>query len=234
MRARDARASPTPARCSSCAPASASASSPRWRASKAGRSALLASNPAHLGGAIDADAADKAARFMQLCDAHGLPLVSLVDTPGFMVGPEVEARAQVRHVEPHVRRRRAPARAVLRGGAAQGLRPRRDGDDRRRLPRAASPPPPGRAASSAAMGLEGAVRLGYRKELEAEPEGAEREALFERLVAQQYARRQGDPHGRDARDRRRHRPGRRRAPGWCAGSTSARVGERAPRGIDPW
>ena len=59
---------------------------------------VLANNPAHLGGAIDADAADKAARFMQLCNAHGLPIVSLVDTPGFMVGPEIETRAQVRHV----------------------------------------------------------------------------------------------------------------------------------------
>jgi acetyl-CoA carboxylase carboxyltransferase component len=59
---------------------------------------LLANNPLHLGGAIDADAADKAARFMQLCNAHGLPIVSLVDTPGFMVGPETEATAQVRHV----------------------------------------------------------------------------------------------------------------------------------------
>ena len=59
---------------------------------------VLANNPAHLGGAMDADAADKAARFMQLCNAHGLPLVSLVDTPGFMVGPDTEATAQVRHV----------------------------------------------------------------------------------------------------------------------------------------
>ena len=59
---------------------------------------LIANNPLHLGGAIDAPSADKAARFMQLCNAHGLPLVSLVDTPGFMVGPDVEATAQVRHV----------------------------------------------------------------------------------------------------------------------------------------
>jgi acetyl-CoA carboxylase carboxyltransferase component len=59
---------------------------------------LMANNPLHLGGAIDADAADKAARFMQLCNAHGLPIVSLVDTPGFMVGPAMEAKAQVRHV----------------------------------------------------------------------------------------------------------------------------------------
>ncbi|RYY75202.1 MAG: carbamoyl-phosphate synthase large subunit, partial [Comamonadaceae bacterium] len=59
---------------------------------------LLANNPHHLGGAIDADAADKAARFMQLCNAHGLPIIALCDTPGFMVGPEIEAQAQVRHV----------------------------------------------------------------------------------------------------------------------------------------
>jgi len=59
---------------------------------------IIANNPKHMGGAIDADAADKAARFMQLCNAHGLPLVSLIDTPGFMVGPETEAQAQVRHV----------------------------------------------------------------------------------------------------------------------------------------
>ena len=75
---------------------------------------LLASNPAHLGGAIDADAADKAARFMQLCNAHGLPIVSLVDTPGFMVGPEIETQRAGAARQPDVRRRRAPARAVLR------------------------------------------------------------------------------------------------------------------------
>ena len=55
---------------------------------------LIASNPAHWGGAIDADAADQAARSMQLCNAHGLPLVSWVDTPGFMVGPAIETQAQ--------------------------------------------------------------------------------------------------------------------------------------------
>ncbi|RYF63144.1 MAG: carbamoyl-phosphate synthase large subunit, partial [Comamonadaceae bacterium] len=59
---------------------------------------VIANNPHHLGGAIDAPAADKAARFMQLCNAHGLPIISLCDTPGFMVGPDIEAQAQVRHV----------------------------------------------------------------------------------------------------------------------------------------
>ena len=51
---------------------------------------VIANNPSHLGGAIDSDAADKASRFMQLCDAFGLPIISLCDTPGFMVGPEAE------------------------------------------------------------------------------------------------------------------------------------------------
>ena len=58
---------------------------------------MLANNPQHLGGAIDSPASDKAARFMQLCDAFDLPLVTLVDTPGMMVGPEIEATALVRH-----------------------------------------------------------------------------------------------------------------------------------------
>src|SRR5207248_8176334 len=59
---------------------------------------VIANNPLHLGGAIDANAADKAARFMQLCDAFGPPILSLCDTPGFMVGPEAERTALVRHV----------------------------------------------------------------------------------------------------------------------------------------
>jgi acetyl-CoA carboxylase carboxyltransferase component len=59
---------------------------------------VIANNPMHMGGAIEAESADKAARFMQLCNAYDLPILSLCDTPGFMVGPEVETRAQVRHV----------------------------------------------------------------------------------------------------------------------------------------
>ena len=86
---------------------------------------LLANNPLHLGGAIDADAADKAARFMQLCNAHGLPLVCLVDTPGFMVGPRDRGAGPGAPRQPHVRGGGAPARAVLHRGAAQGLRPGR-------------------------------------------------------------------------------------------------------------
>ena len=71
--------------------------SPRWRGSRAGRSGSIANNPMQMAGAITSDGADKAARFMQLCDAYGIPILSLVDTPGMMVGPEAEATALVRH-----------------------------------------------------------------------------------------------------------------------------------------
>lgn len=147
---------------------------------------MMANNPLHLGGAIDADAADKAARFMQLCNAHGLPIVSLVDTPGFMVGPDTEATAQVRHVSrmfvaaAHLR---VPLLSVvLRKGYGLGAMAMTGGGFHETLATVAWP-----TGEFGGMGLEGAVRLGYRKELAAVPEGPEREALFERLLAQQYA-----------------------------------------------
>jgi acetyl-CoA carboxylase carboxyltransferase component len=146
---------------------------------------LMANNPLHLGGAIDADAADKAARFMQLCNAHGLPIVSLVDTPGFMVGPDTEATAQVRHVSrmfvaaAHLR---VPLLSVvLRKGYGLGAMAMTGGGFHETLSTVAWP-----TGEFGGMGLEGAVRLGYRKELEALPEGPDREALFEQLLAQQY------------------------------------------------
>jgi acetyl-CoA carboxylase carboxyltransferase component len=147
---------------------------------------LLANNPLHLGGAIDADAADKAARFMQLCNAHGLPLVSLVDTPGFMVGPEIEERAQVRHVS-----RMFVAAAhlavpyfavVLRKGYGLGAMAMTAGGFHEPHFNVAWP-----TGEFGAMGLEGAVKLGFRKELEAAAPGAQRDALYDKLVAQQYA-----------------------------------------------
>jgi acetyl-CoA carboxylase carboxyltransferase component len=146
---------------------------------------LLANNPAHLGGAIDADAADKAARFMQLCNAHGLPLVSLVDTPGFMVGPDIEEQAQVRHVSrmfiaaAHLR---VPFfSVVLRKGYGLGAMAMCAGGFHSPTFTVAWP-----TGEFGAMGLEGAVRLGYRKELEAVPDGPERDALYQQLVAKQY------------------------------------------------
>jgi len=148
---------------------------------------LLASNPLHLGGAIDADAADKAARFLQLCSAHGLPVVSLIDTPGFMVGPDAEAQAQVRHVSrlfiaaAHLQ---VPFVAVvLRKGYGLGAMAMAAGGFHAPVLTAAWP-----TGEFGGMGLEGYVRLGYRKELEAVPEGPQRDALFAQLLQTQVER----------------------------------------------
>ena len=98
---------------------------------------VVANQPPHLGGAIDADGADKAARFMALCDAFELPLLFLCDTPGFMVGPAAEQTATVRHFARMFLDRREPHGADGHDRAAQGLRPRRAGDGGRRLQGAA-------------------------------------------------------------------------------------------------
>ena len=144
---------------------------------------FMVNNPMHLGGAIDPDAADKAARFMQLCNAHGLPIVSFIDTPGFMVGPEVEARAQVRHTSrmfiaaAHLR---VPLIAIIvRKAYGLGAMSMTAGGFHMPVATLAWP-----TAECGGMGIEGAVRLGYKKELAALPEGPAREALFEQLVAQ--------------------------------------------------
>ena len=146
---------------------------------------IIANNPFHLSGAIDADAADKAARFIQLCDAHGLPIVSLIDTPGFMVGPEIETRAQVRHVCRMfvvAAKLRVPFFSiVLRKGYGLGAMAMAAGGFHAPVFTVSWP-----TGEFGGMGLEGAVRLGFRKELEAVPEGAQRDALYGRLVAQQY------------------------------------------------
>jgi acetyl-CoA carboxylase carboxyltransferase component len=193
---------------------------------------ILASNPTHLGGAIDADAADKAARFMQLCNAHGLPLVSLIDTPGFMVGPDVETEAQVRHVSrmfiaaAHLR---VPLFAVvLRKGYGLGAMAMTGGGFHAPAFTAAWP-----SGEFGAMGLEGAVRLGYRKELGAVPEGPERDALFQRHVDEHYAKGKAINMAAtleldaviDPADTRR----------WLAsGMASARCADAASHGIDAW
>jgi acetyl-CoA carboxylase carboxyltransferase component len=146
---------------------------------------VMANNPAHLGGAIDPDAADKAARFMQLCNVRGLPIVSLVDTPGFMVGPEIEAKAQVRHVSRlfvAAAALRVPFFSiVVRKGYGLGAMGMTAGGFHSPDFIAAWP-----SGEFGAMGLEGAVRLGYRKELDAAPSKAEREDLFRKLVAEHY------------------------------------------------
>ncbi|MGW7266082.1 carboxyl transferase domain-containing protein [Streptomyces sp. NPDC054842] len=146
---------------------------------------LLASNPAHLGGAVDRDAADKAARFLQLCDAFGLPVVSLCDTPGFMVGPDAERTATVRHFArlfvTGANLRVPLVCLVLRKAYGLGAMAMMGGSTRAPLATAAWP-----SGEFGGMGLEGAVRLGYRKELEAIEDPEERDRAFAARVAELY------------------------------------------------
>jgi acetyl/propionyl-CoA carboxylase alpha subunit/acetyl-CoA carboxylase carboxyltransferase component len=148
---------------------------------------LLANNPLHLGGAIDGDAADKATAFLRLCEAHRLPVCSLVDTPGFMVGPEVERTAVVRRFGAMFvagARLTVPVCAVvLRKAYGLGAMAMTAGDLRRPAITVAWP-----TGEFGGMGLEGAVRLGYRRELDAIEDPAARQARYEQLVAEQYTR----------------------------------------------
>ncbi len=146
---------------------------------------LMANNPQHLGGAIDRDGADKAARFMQLCDAFDLPLISLCDTPGFMVGPETEKTASVRHM---ARMFNTAASmdipvftVVLRKGYGLGAQAMAAGSFHAPLFTVAWP-----SGEFGAMGLEGAIRLGYAKELEAVEDPRKKEKLFNLMVRKAY------------------------------------------------
>lgn len=148
--------------------------------------AVAASDVRHLGGALDAPACDKLARFMQFADAFGLPLVTFADTPGFMVGPASERTAMVRKAARlfvNAAALRVPvASVVLRRGYGLGAMALTAGHFHAPVATAAWP-----TGEFGPMGLEGAVRLGFRKELEAAaPE--EREALFARLLAEAVER----------------------------------------------
>lgn len=148
---------------------------------------VMANNCQYMGGTIEADDADKASRLMQLCNAHGLPVISLIDTPGFMVGPEIEQQAQVRHVcrmfinGSHlivpffsIVLRRAyglGSMAMARGGFHESFF-------------TASWP----TGEFGPMGLEGAVKVGFKRELEAIADPLEREAHYHKLVARLYER----------------------------------------------
>jgi acetyl-CoA carboxylase carboxyltransferase component len=146
---------------------------------------IVANDPMHLGGAIDADAADKAARFLQLCDAHDLPVIFLCDTPGMMVGPEVEKTALVRHCSrlfvvggsltvPY-------GTIVLRKGYGLGAQAMAGGSFHAPLFTVAWP-----TGEFGGMGLEGAVKLGFRNELAAVADPVERRRLFDEMVARMY------------------------------------------------
>ncbi len=151
---------------------------------------VIANDPTHLGGAIDADGADKAARFMQLCDAFALPIVFLCDTPGFMVGPDAERTATVRHFArmflTGANLSVPTGTIVLRKGYGLGAQAMAGGGFKAPQFTVAWP-----TSEFGGMGLEGAVRLGMRRELDAIDEPAEREAAFERMVAAAYERGRG-------------------------------------------
>jgi acetyl-CoA carboxylase carboxyltransferase component len=151
---------------------------------------ILANDPSHLGGAIDADAADKAARFMQMCDAFGLPLLFLCDTPGFMVGPEAERTATVRHFARLFvigANLEIPfGTIVLRKGYGLGAQAMAGGSFKAPLFTVGWP-----TSEFGGMGLEGAVRLGMRRELDAIEDPEERERVFQATVAAAYEHGQG-------------------------------------------
>jgi acetyl-CoA carboxylase carboxyltransferase component len=151
---------------------------------------VIANSPAHLGGAIDAAGADKAARFMQLCDAFGLPILFLCDTPGFMVGPEAEKTATVRHFArlflTGSNLTVPTGTIVLRKGYGLGAQAMAGGGFKAPLFTIAWP-----TAEFGGMGLEGAVRLGMRRELEAIEDPRAREEAFDAAVAAAYEKGKG-------------------------------------------
>jgi acetyl-CoA carboxylase carboxyltransferase component len=148
---------------------------------------VVANDPMQLSGAIDADGADKAARFLQLCDAFDLPVLFLCDTPGFMVGPDAERTALVRHVSRLFMvgaNLDVPAGTiVLRKGYGLGSMAMAAGSFKDGLFCVAWP-----TGEFGGMGLEGAVRLGFRRELDAIGDPAERERFFQGKLAALYER----------------------------------------------
>lgn len=147
---------------------------------------LIANDCIYLGGAVDAEGAEKGARFLQLCDAYELPILSLTDTPGFMVGPESDSQSAVRRMCSLFVTGASvtvPVVAIfLRKGYGLGAQAMVCGGFT--MPVYAASWPTGEFGG---MGLEGAVRLGYKKELEAVKDEAERKQLFETLLARLYA-----------------------------------------------
>jgi acetyl-CoA carboxylase carboxyltransferase component len=143
--------------------------------------AIAASDCRHLGGALDGPACDKLVRFLRTADAQGWPVITFVDTPGFMVGPESERTGLVRRAGElfiAAARLKVPLFSVmLRRGFGLGAMALTGGHFH--APRAICAWPSGEFGP---MGIEGSVRLGFRKELQAQPEGPQREALFQRLV----------------------------------------------------
>jgi acetyl-CoA carboxylase carboxyltransferase component len=146
---------------------------------------LIANDCRHLGGAVDAEAAEKTARFITLCDNFDIPIVSLCDSPGFMVGPDSEEQAAVRRMASlfvaGAKLSTALVAVFLRKGYGLGAMAMVGGSFHKPIYSVAWP-----SGEFGGMGLEGAVRLGFKKELAAVDDPTEREALYEELVKQMY------------------------------------------------
>jgi acetyl-CoA carboxylase carboxyltransferase component len=147
---------------------------------------VIANNPHHLGGAIDADAADKAARFMQVCEAFDIPILSLSDTPGNMVGPEAEKTGLIRHCSRlfviGANLTTPLFSVVLRKSYGLGAIAMTGGSYQASVFCVSWP-----TGEFGGMGLEGAVKLGYRNDLAAIEDPTERKAKFDEMVARAYA-----------------------------------------------
>ena len=145
----------------------------------------IANNPHHLAGAIDSNGADKGARFLQLCDAFDIPVLSLVDCPGIMVGPEVERTALVRHCTRLFNvgaNMTAPLFTVIvRKAYGLGAQAMCGAGTLVGFFAIAWP-----TAEFAGMNIEGAVKLGYRKELMAIENPEARLAEFQRRTSEAY------------------------------------------------
>ena len=146
---------------------------------------LIANNPHHIAGAIDSDGADKGARFLQLCDAFDLPVISLMDCPGMMVGPDVEATALVRHC---ARMFNTGANlsvpmfgVIVRKAYGLGVQAMCGASSMIPFFTVAWP-----TAEFAGMNIEGSVKLGYRDDLAAIEDPAERLEKYETMVAERY------------------------------------------------
>jgi acetyl/propionyl-CoA carboxylase alpha subunit/acetyl-CoA carboxylase carboxyltransferase component len=147
---------------------------------------VMANNPKVLGGAIDSDGSDKAARFLQVCEAYDIPVLSLSDTPGMMVGPEIEKTALVRHCSRLFiigANLTVPLLSViLRKSYGLGAIAMTGGSYQASMFAVSWP-----TGEFGGMGLEGSVKLGYRNELAAIADPAERRARFDEMVARAYA-----------------------------------------------
>jgi acetyl-CoA carboxylase carboxyltransferase component len=147
--------------------------------------AVIANDCQQLGGAVDSQASEKAARFLNLCNAFSLPIISLTDTPGFMVGPDSERGGAVRSMSSLFiagARLSVPVVAIfLRKGYGLGAMAMTGGSFVNPVYAASWP-----TGEFGGMGLEGAVRLGFKKELDAEPDSEKREAMYNKLLARLY------------------------------------------------